>query len=227
MSQKREYTVLYAEDEDTIRNAYLRFLSHHFETVIGARDGEEALELYRKFKPDLIIADIVMPKLDGLSLIEMIRQHDDTTRSILLTAYSDQAQLLKATELNITKYLIKPVRKQALKEAIDRAVSQLDRLQNSILKLTGEFTFHKERETLMYRGDPLPLSRNEQLFISILASEPAHFFPISKVSELFYLRYDRDLSDNAVKSLIKRHEKKLPDELIENRFGIGYRLLRP
>jgi len=218
---------LYAEDEETIRNAYLHFLSHYFETVIGACDGEEALELYRKHKPDLVIADIVMPKLDGLSLIETIRRHDDTTRSILLTAYSDQARLLKATELNITKYLIKPVRKQALKEAIDRAVSQLDKIKSTILKLTGGYTFYKDREILMYKGEPMPLSKNEQLFISILASEPVHFLSISKVSELFYIKYDKDLSENAVKSLIKRLKKKLPDKLIENRFGLGYRLLRP
>jgi len=156
----------------------------------------------------------------------MIRQNDDITRSILLTAYSEQEKLLKATELNITKYLIKPVRKQAFEEALNRAISQLEKLNDSILSLIGNFTFHKEDQLLMYKGEPLPLSRNEQLFISILASEPTYFFSIRKISELFYLRYNKDLSNDAIKSLIKRLKKKLPDKLIENRFGMGYRILR-
>jgi len=63
---KKRYTVLCAEDEEIIRNSYLNFLSHYFETVIVAKDGKEALELYRKYNPDLVITDIVMPKLMGL-----------------------------------------------------------------------------------------------------------------------------------------------------------------
>ena len=129
--KKTRYTVLFAEDEEIIRNSYLNFLSLYFETVIVAKDGEEALKLYKKHNPDLVITDIVMPKIDGLTLIKMIRQNDDITRTILLTAYSEQEQLLKATELNITKYLIKPVKKQALKEALDRAIFQLEKINNS------------------------------------------------------------------------------------------------
>jgi YesN/AraC family two-component response regulator len=224
--KKTRYTVLFAEDEEIIRNSYLNFLSLYFETVIVAKDGEEALKLYKKHNPDLVITDIVMPKIDGLTLIKMIRQNDDITRTILLTAYSEQEQLLKATELNITKYLIKPVKKQALKEALDRAIFQLEKINNSILSLIGNFSFHKKDQLLMYNGEPLPLSKNEQLFISILTSEPTTFFPIPKISELFYLKYNKDLSHNAIKSLIKRLKKKLPDKLIENRFGMGYRILK-
>ncbi|WOE70646.1 response regulator [Hydrogenimonas thermophila] len=226
MNQKKGYTVLFAEDEEIIRKAYLNFLSYYFENVIVAEDGKEAFELYKKYNPDLVITDIVMPKIDGLTLIKMIRQNDDITRTILLTAYSEQEQLLKATELNITKYLIKPVRKQAFKEALDRAISQLEKINDSILSLIGNFSFHKKDQLLMYNGEPIPLSRNEQLFIYILTSEPTCFFPIAKISEQFYLRYNKDLSNDAIKSLIKRLKKKLPDKLIENRFGMGYRILK-
>jgi len=225
MRTKHHYTVLYVEDEEIIRNAYKHFLSFYFEKVFVAQDGEEALKLYHQHNPDLIITDIVLPKIDGLTLIKTIRQHDDTIRSILLTAHSDQERLLKATELNITKYLIKPVRKQALEEALERAVTQLEKLNQKIISLIGDYTFHPTDQTLMYKGEPLPLSKNEQLFITILASKPLHFFSISKISELLYLHYNKDLTHNAVKLLIKRLKKKLPDTLLENHFGLGYRIL--
>ncbi|WP_353662686.1 response regulator [Hydrogenimonas sp. SS33] len=225
MIQENGYTVLYAEDEEIIRNAYIRVLSRYFKTVIGAKDGEEALKLYERHKPDIVIADIVLPGLSGLSLIERIRQSDDTTRTILMTAYSDTEKLLKATELNITKYLIKPVKKETLKEAIERAVQQLEKLKKPLLPLAGKFSYNKKENLLLYNGEPLTLSQNEECFISILTSKPGDFFPVAKIAELFYLNYDKDLSGNAVKSLIKRLRKKLPEKLIENRFGAGYRIL--
>ncbi len=225
MKTFKEYTILYAEDEENIRRSYASFLSNLFKKVYEAADGAQALRLYREERPDILLSDILLPKIDGLSLVEKIRKEDDKTRVIMMTAYSDKERLLKATELNITKYLIKPIRRSALMEALNTASSQLRKLNPPLLKMADSFIFDKKALTLTYKGRKLGLSRNEKLFVSLLVQNPAEYLSVQRISELFYINYDKDMSTDALKSLIKRFRKKLPAELLENRFGIGYRLI--
>ncbi len=225
MKPLRDYTILYAEDEENIRKSYTSFLSNRFKKVYEAADGAQALRLYRQNRPDIILSDILLPKIDGLSLVQKIRKEDDKTRVIMMTAYSDKQRLLKATELNITKYLIKPIRRDALMEALNTASSQLEKLNPPLLKLANSYIFDRKTLILTYKGQPLGLSKNDRLFLSLLAQNPAEYLSVQRISELFYINYDKDLSMDALKSLIKRFRKKLPYELLENRFGTGYRLL--
>ncbi|WP_457594585.1 response regulator transcription factor [Hydrogenimonas sp.] len=225
MKRLHHYTLLYAEDEEKIRNSYADFLSSHLKEVYVAKEGAEALELYREHRPDILLSDILMPKIEGLDLVKTIRREDDLTRVIMMTAYSDREKLLKATELNITKYLIKPIRRDELLGALVTAVEQLEKRNPPHLLLADSFIFDKRAYILMHGKRPLPLSRNEALFLSILAEDTKRFFTLEKVSERFYLDFDKDLSIDALKSLIKRLRKKIPSTLLENRFGIGYRLV--
>ncbi len=225
MKRFRHYRLLYAEDEPKIRNSYADFLSGLFKEVYVAKDGAEALRIYREFGPDILMSDILMPKIEGLDLVERIRREDDRTRIVMTTAYSDKEKLLKATELNITKYLIKPFRKDQLLGALQTAVDQLEKLDPSHLLLEGGYVFDRHTRLLTYGERPIRLSRNEALFLSILAQDPTSFFTLELISERLYLDYDRDLSIDALKSLIKRFRKKIPDQLLENRFGLGYRLM--
>jgi two-component system response regulator VanR len=73
------------------------------------------LQLYEKYKPDIIITDIQMPKLNGLEFVKRIRQKDKKTQIIIITAFCDKDYLLKAIELGLVKYLVKPVKKKSLK----------------------------------------------------------------------------------------------------------------
>ena len=91
--------ILYAEDNEKIRESYALVLKRYFKEVIEACDGKEALELYRSHKPDIVLTDINMPELDGLELIRIIREDDKTTKIIVLSAYSDQEKLMKAISL--------------------------------------------------------------------------------------------------------------------------------
>ncbi len=225
MKTFKEYTILYAEDEENIRRSYASFLSNLFKKVYEAADGAQALRLYREERPDILLSDILLPKTDGLSLVEKIRREDDRTRVIMMTAYSDRERLLKATELNITKYLIKPIRRSDLVEALETASSQLKKLDPPLLKLADSYIFDKKALVLTYKGRTLGLSKSERLFVSLLVQHPGEYLSIQRISELFYINYDKDLSTDALKSLIKRFRKKLPSELIENRFGTGYRLI--
>ncbi len=226
MTKKHPYTLLFVEDEKKIRSAYVRLLENYFTKVVSAENGEEALELYQEERPDIIIADILMPKVDGLELIEKIRRSDYDTRVILMTAHSDKERLLKATELNISKYLIKPVKKRVLLESIELTVKQLEKIKGYVVSFSESCSYNLRSHSLLCRGVDIGLTKNESFFLSIIASDPDRFFSVEEISNLFFTRFNKDLSLNAIKALIKRLRKKVPCDFLENRFGYGYRLLR-
>ena len=100
-----DISILIAEDEKELLEPMVEYLELFFTNVYWARDGLSAYEKYLKHKPDIVIADINMPRLDGLSLAKQIRDNDKITKIIIATAHSEQEKLLKAIELNLVKYL--------------------------------------------------------------------------------------------------------------------------
>ncbi|WP_201352720.1 response regulator transcription factor [Hydrogenimonas urashimensis] len=223
--KKYPYTLLYAEDDYGIRSAYKRLFNKFFKKVITVANGAEAFNVYEELHPDIIIADILMPQMDGLQFIKRIRNDDFITRVILLTAYSDRERLLKATELNITRYLIKPVKKNDLLQTVEIAVQQLEKLKGKVVAISDNCTFNLHSHILECCGEEIKLTKSESLFLTIIASNPEKIFSSEEISSIFFTRYDKDLSTEAIKAIIKRLRKKIPFNFIENRFGYGYRLM--
>lgn len=98
--------VLYVEDEDMIREEVTYFFKKHIPDFYTAKDGEEGIAKFNLIKPDLVITDIQMPKLNG---IDMIKELNTNIPIIITTAYSDIEFFLQAIELNILKFVIKPI----------------------------------------------------------------------------------------------------------------------
>ncbi len=109
-----DLTVLYAEDENGIRNTVCDVLELYVDNVITACDGQEALELYKQYKPSILLLDICMPIKDGLEVLKIIRETDLATPVIIMTAHTEKEYLMNAVELYITKYLVKPFDKKKL-----------------------------------------------------------------------------------------------------------------
>ena len=110
--------VLYVEDDDIARENGVEYLENYFENIYEASDALTALKLYEKHQPDIIITDIQMPKLNGLEFVQRIRKTDSKTQVIVISAFSDKDYLLKAIELQLVKYLIKPIKENELKKAL-------------------------------------------------------------------------------------------------------------
>ena len=108
--------VLYVEDEDNIRNQMLDILKLFFNNIYVAKDGKEGFESYKEHRIDMIITDIQMPNINGLDMVEMIRKEDPLVPVIITTAFNDQKYFIKSIDLQIDKYLLKPIEQ---KNAID------------------------------------------------------------------------------------------------------------
>ena len=119
------FTILFVEDEKGIRDTYVEYLKMLFSEVYEAADGEEAYEIYKQKKPQIMIIDIHMPKMNGIELLSKIRETDHSTKAIMLTAHTDTTLLLEASSLKLTKYLVKPISRSDLKEALKLVIKEL------------------------------------------------------------------------------------------------------
>ena len=123
------YRVIIGDDESLIRMDLREMLEEAGHTVVGeAADGVEALELTRREKPDIVLLDIKMPRLDGIHAAKMIG-HEQLAPVLLLTAYSQQDVVDKAKNSGVLGYLVKPVSPINLYPAIEIAVAQFKRQQ--------------------------------------------------------------------------------------------------
>lgn len=111
--------VLYVEDEPQIAQEVSFHLKKYIKGFYTATNGEEGKELFYKINPDIIITDIQMPKLNGL---EMIKQINSNVPVIITTAYSDLEYFLTAIELNVNKFIIKPIDLIELVKAIQECI---------------------------------------------------------------------------------------------------------
>ena len=135
----KDISILYIEDEDAIREGYARALNRISNRVLLARNGKEGLELFKKERPDIVITDIRMPVMDGIEMLQKIKEIDPNCSVIFTTAHNDNVYLLQALDLQVDAYLQKPVEKNILK-------SKIERLASTILKEKMQLLQQKEIE---------------------------------------------------------------------------------
>ena len=102
-------TVLVVEDSQPAREVVMRILKREGYDVLGAANGVEALDSIQREAPDLVLLDVMMPEMDGMTMLRELRENPETRELpvILLTALSDEARLNKARELGVREYLVK------------------------------------------------------------------------------------------------------------------------
>ena len=110
--------VLYAEDEEQIRNIFERILGKLTKEVYVATNGEEALGLYYEKNPDIIITDVKMPRMTGFEMAAEVRKKDKLIPIVAITAHNETEHFLEAIRLGVTNFLVKPIELEQLKEAL-------------------------------------------------------------------------------------------------------------
>ncbi len=106
--------VLYAEDDKLTRTTTAQLLKKHVGKLIVAENGHDALIKYHLFKPDVVITDLVMPKVGGIEFVETLRAEHEKCRVLITSSLCDVETLLHSVELKIDKYLVKPVEETTL-----------------------------------------------------------------------------------------------------------------
>ncbi len=115
----KDITLLYVEDDESIRSALSTRLERSVKELFVAKDGEEGYEKYISHTPDIVITDLKMPKVDGIALIQKIREVNKKIPIIITSAHGDSNYLMDAIGFGVYGYLIKPVDKNSLYELLN------------------------------------------------------------------------------------------------------------
>ena len=218
----QNFTLLYVEDEESVRKSAVEYLCRITAKVIQAKDGKEAITLWKKHKPDIIITDINMPRLNGLDMASYIRSQDKDVQIIVATAHSDTEYLLKAVELQLVKYIIKPITKEKLTNALEMSINLISDKSKFNLKLSKTASYNAYEKVIIDTDQEIKLTKNELLFLDLLAHHHTRVVSYEEIEGAIWA-YE-GMSQDAIRSLVRGIRKKVPEQSIENVSGIGYRL---
>ena len=222
-------TILVVDDEPKITRIARDYLESSGFNVLTSGDGQQALAITRRDKPDLIVLDLMLPGMDGLDVCRAIRRESDVP-IIMLTARADEADQLIGLELGADDYITKPFSPKALvarvRAILRRASGEM--LQEEILK-SGKLELDQRKREVRLSGKIIHLTRSEYLLLEALIKHPGQ--PLSReklLEQLHGVVYDG--VDRSVDSHIKNLRRKLePDpsapSYIQTVYGYGYKFL--
>lgn len=225
--------ILLAEDEAALAHIVRESLEERNFKVILCADGEEALELYAKHKPDVLALDVMMPKLDGFELAKRIREKDALTPIIFITARSQVKDVVAGFELGANDYLKKPF---SVEELIVRIKSLLrnkalhentkNRSGAEPLKI-GNIVFDPVKNTIRHNDTLVNLTSRESAVLSQLCQVGMESVPRKTLLEKIWGSDDifnaRSLDVFITK--LRRHLEVDPNIQLINIRGIGYKLV--
>jgi len=217
-------TVLIVDDEPIIAEILSDALNNNYNIKI-ATDGQRGYEAYKALSPDIIIADINMPEVNGLKMIKKIRKNDQNVKVIVMTSHSNPQYLMEAIELKLTKYLLKPIEKNELLEAVDLAVHELSKyytIPKDLIKIDDEYSWDIENSNLLKNGAAVKLTAKEKKILSYLFLNINRVIAYEEIIINVWEKYYDGQSRDALKTRLSTLRKKLPEGLIQNIFGVGY-----
>ncbi len=215
-------SLLYVEDEELIRKNAIEFLNDDFKNIYEAKDGIEALQIYKDKKPDIVITDIKMPNMSGLELCHVIRKENSQIPIIITTAFTDKEYLLEAIELNLVKYITKPLNEESLIQALNMCIEKLENKYNSIERLTIKHHFDTLNQTLLQDDDFVKLTLQEKELLTLLINQKNRVVSYKEIEN--HVWSGEYMSDDAIKGLVKNLRKKTSKQSIENHSKLGYKI---
>lgn len=168
---KAKSRILIADDHPLLREAIRNAFEQHddIEVLAEAGDGEEAVNLCSELKPDVVVMDIVMPKLSGIEATKQIRRTSPSTAVLILTAYDDDQYVIGLLEAGAAGYLLKSARGQDLVEAVRTVRAGESVLHPTIIAKILKHRMHGNQAEVAERKSTEPLSERESEILRLAA----------------------------------------------------------
>jgi len=220
-----KFKILVVEDDRINLNIIVETIPENYDVKV-ASNGMDGLKVYKSFNPDIIISDIDMPIMNGIEMLKEIRVEDKNLKAIVLTAHDKVDYLLKATELNLTKYLIKPLLKDELLNTIKQATIELKSyttISKKFINLPNNYMWDYDNLELYKEDELLKLTPKEKKILNYMLESSKN---VKSYDEILYEAWEDFENPNKkiLKTMMTNLRKKLPSNLIENVYGIGYKI---
>jgi len=222
-------TILIIDDEEPIRELLkLTLQSAGFDSILESSNGEDGLALATRYMPDLILLDLMLPGMDGLSVCRRLKSSPDTQMIpiIMLTARSDESDIVIGLEMGANDYITKPFSRKVLTARIRAQLRIIEQQnQSSVLQIAG-LSINKDQRRVSVFGESVSLTFSEFEILVLLAAHPGRVFTRGQIIRQIKGE-DYPVTDRAVDVQILNLRRKLGEwgaAHIETIRGIGYRL---
>ena len=219
--------ILVVDDEPKIARLARDYLEKNGYRVLTAGDGQSALTIARREKPDLIVLDLMLPNIDGREVCKILRRESDIP-IIMLTALAEEVDQITGLEIGADDYITKPFSPRAL---VARVRALLRRSKGEIkapsIIRVGELEVDSERYSVTFNGSAVKLTPNEFKLLQLLASRPGQTLTREQLLDDMHgvaSSFDRSI-DSHIKNLRKKLETASGQTMIETVYGIGYRFI--
>lgn len=226
--ESKNITILIADDEPDV----LEFVQYNLQKegfiVLTAPNGQKAIDMAKKYLPQLIILDIMMPELDGMQacreLVALPEMKD--TIIVFLTARSEEFTQVMALDLGADDYITKPIRPRLLVSKIKSLLRRFQKTETSedaeTLIAIADLVIDKNTYTLKMNGHPIELPRKEFALLYLLASRPGRVFTREEILNKVW-GTDVIVNDRTIDVHIRKLREKLGKGYIKTLKGIGYK----
>jgi DNA-binding response OmpR family regulator len=218
--------VLIADDDPSIRRVLTRVLELNDYAIIAASDGSEALQLFDERQPDLLILDIRMPLIDGLTVCAQVRTTSDVP-IVMLTALEDESDAAAALETGADDYIRKPFGTNELLARLRAVLRRAapERMSAQTLR-AGAITVEPDQHLVLYHGQEIKLSRTEFGLLVYLLRNPNRVLTHDQILESVW-GPEYVGSHHVLRVCVSRLRQRFEDSealAIESISGVGYRL---
>jgi two-component system, OmpR family, alkaline phosphatase synthesis response regulator PhoP len=224
-------TILVVEDEPQIAALVRDYLEHAGFAVLTATDGAAGLTLARARRPDAVVLDLGLPKLDGLDVVRALRR-DSTVPIVILTARGDETDKVTGLELGADDYVVKPF---SPKELVARIRAVLRRAENAARPaerlVVGDLDLDLARHRATLSGRTVALTPTEFELLAALAREPGRVFTRGQLLDAVH-GFSLETYERAIDGHVKNLRRKLEPDVAAPRYvltvhGVGYALAEP
>lgn len=222
-----KYRVLVVDDEKEIRNLIERYLRREGMEVVSAASGREALDLLRQSRYDIVVLDVMMPGMDGFSVLTEMREKGQEVPVLFLTAKGSDGDIIQGLGMGGDEYMTKPFSPAVLTARIKALLRLAGRTDTEAPQLIvkGGFSLDREKHRICKNGKPLELTALEYAILAFFICHPGQVFTKEQLhsscwSETYY-------DDNTVAVYIRRLREKIEPEPSLPRYlltmrGLGY-----
>ena len=217
-------TILVIEDEEPIQNIIKAFLEDAGYTVVLAADGLEGVEQFRESKPDLVLLDLMLPKIDGFAVCEILRK-ESRVPIIMLTALDDEDNQMKGFDALADDYITKPFSMPVVMkhiEAVLRRTEQGGAAPNNVIRYK-EITLDMDSLTVLVGNESISMTTREFEILKLLLENQGRVFTRESLLDSIW-GYDYFGDEKIVNTHIKNIRKKLGVDYIETIRGAGYKI---